>query len=101
MRLEPSGNDEIAQMMDFNQMMDRVDTLMEERVEYGRQIKTPWELKALQAQINPHFLYNSSDLINCTAISRNVPGNQPYGERAGPFLPALSQQGARSDPPVR
>ncbi|HBA51308.1 MAG TPA: two-component sensor histidine kinase, partial [Lachnospiraceae bacterium] len=26
-----------------------------------------------QAQINPHFLYNSLDLINCTAISRNVP----------------------------
>ena len=72
-RLEPSGNDEIAQMMDgFNQMMDRVDTLMEERVEYGRQIKN-LELKALQAQINPHFLYNSLDLINCTAISRNVP----------------------------
>ena len=72
-RLEPSGNDEIAQMMDgFNQMMDRVDTLMEERLEYGRQIKN-LELKALQAQINPHFLYNSLDLINCTAISRNVP----------------------------
>ena len=72
-RLEPSGNDEIAQLMDgFNQMMDRVDTLMEERVEYGRQIKN-LELKALQAQINPHFLYNSLDLINCTAISRNVP----------------------------
>lgn len=72
-RLKPSGSDEIAQMMTgFNQMMDRVDTLMEERVEYGRQIKN-LELKALQAQINPHFLYNSLDLINCTAISRNVP----------------------------
>lgn len=72
-RLEPSGDDEIARLMDgFNQMMDRVDALMEERVEHGRQIKN-LELKALQAQINPHFLYNSLDLINCTAISRNVP----------------------------
>ncbi len=72
-RLEPSGNDEIAQLMDgFNQMMDRLDALMEEREEHGRQIKN-LELKALQAQINPHFLYNSLDLVNCTAISRNVP----------------------------
>ena len=72
-RLEPSGNDEIAQLMgSFNQMMDQVDALMEERVEHGRQIKN-LELKALQAQINPHFLYNSLDLINCTAINRNVP----------------------------
>lgn len=72
-RLDPSGNDEITQMMEgFNQMMDRVDTLMEESVEQGRQIKN-LELRALQAQINPHFLYNSLDLINCTAIDRNVP----------------------------
>lgn len=72
-RLTPSGDDEIARLMDgFNQMMDRVDALMEERVEHGRQIKN-LELKALQAQINPHFLYNSLDLINCTAISHNVP----------------------------
>lgn len=72
-RLEPSGDDEIAQLMSgFNQMMDQVDALMEERMEHGRQIKN-LELKALQAQINPHFLYNSLDLINCTAISRNVP----------------------------
>lgn len=72
-RLEPSGNDEISQLMgSFNQMMDQLDTLMEEKVEYGRQIKN-LELKALQAQINPHFLYNSLDLINCTAISSNVP----------------------------
>ena len=72
-RLEPSGNDEIAQLMDgFNQMMDRLDALMEEREEHGRQIKN-LELKALQAQINPHFLYNSLDMVNSTSISRNVP----------------------------
>ena len=72
-RLEPEGDDEIAQLMGgFDRMMDRMDGLMEERVEYVRQIKH-LELKALQAQINPHFLYNSLDLINCTAIARNVP----------------------------
>lgn len=72
-RLAPSGSDEITQVMEgFNQMMDRVDILMEESLEQGRQIKN-LELKALQAQINPHFLYNSLDLINCTAIDRNVP----------------------------
>ena len=72
-RMEPSGDDEIAQLIgSFNQMMDKMDALMEDKVEYGRQIKN-LELKALQAQINPHFLYNSLDLINCTAISHNIP----------------------------
>lgn len=72
-RPEPSGNDEIARLMSsFNQMMDRIDQLMKEKVIYGQQIKD-LELKALQAQINPHFLYNSLDLINCTAISHSVP----------------------------
>lgn len=72
-RMEPSGDDEIAQLIgSFNQMMDEMDALMEDKVEYGRQIKN-LELKALQAQINPHFLYNSLDLINCTAISHNIP----------------------------
>ena len=72
-RLEPIGDDEIAQLMgSFSQMMERIDTLMEEKVEQGRQIKN-LELKALQAQINPHFLYNSLDLINCTAIANDVP----------------------------
>ena len=31
------------------------------------------ELKALQAQINPHFLTIPLDLISCTAIVHNVP----------------------------
>ena len=54
-RPEPSGNDEVAQLMgNFNKMMDRIDQLMEEKIVYGQQIKN-LELKALQAQINPHL----------------------------------------------
>ena len=44
--------------------------------------------------MNPHFLYNSLDLINCTAISPQRAGDQPHGERAGPVLPALPEPGA-------
>lgn len=72
-RVEPQGQDEIGQLMhSFSNMMTRIDTLMDEKLEQGQQIKA-LELKALQAQINPHFLYNSLDLINCTAIAHNVP----------------------------
>lgn len=72
-RVEPQGRDEIGQLMrSFSNMMTHIDTLMDEKLEQGQQIKA-LELKALQAQINPHFLYNSLDLINCTAIASNVP----------------------------
>ena len=72
-RVTPQGRDEIGQLMhSFSNMMTRIDTLMDEKLEQGQQIKA-LELKALQAQINPHFLYNSLDLINCTAIANNVP----------------------------
>lgn len=72
-RLTPVGRDEIGQLMgSYARMMERIDSLLEEKVEYGRQIKN-LELKALQAQINPHFLYNTLDLISCTALLHGVP----------------------------
>ena len=71
-RITPEGKDEIGQLMgSFSRMMERIDSLMDEKVAYGREIKN-LELKALQAQINPHFLYNSLDLISCTAIVHNL-----------------------------
>lgn len=71
--LEPVGGDEIGQLMlNFQKMMDQIHILMEEKYKDGQEIKS-LELKALQAQINPHFLYNSLDLVNCIAIRRDVP----------------------------
>ena len=72
-RFPGAGRDEIGQLiLHFNRMMDRVRGLMDEKVRYGQEIKN-LELKALQAQINPHFLYNTLDTINCLAIQKDIP----------------------------
>lgn len=72
-QLIPQGKDEIGQLThSFAVMMQQINTFMDEKEAYGREIKN-LELKALQAQINPHFLYNTLDLVNCTALLHNVP----------------------------
>lgn len=42
----------------FNEMSVRLNKVMEEKVQYEQSLKEA-ELRALQAQINPHFLYNT------------------------------------------
>ena len=46
----------------FNIMTSRIQELMEQNI-YEQQQKRKSELKALQSQINPHFLYNTLDSI--------------------------------------
>ena len=61
--IEVKGNDEIALLGNsFNKMSKRLGELINEV--YAVQIKQKEaDLKALQAQINPHFLYNTLDTI--------------------------------------
>lgn len=61
------GKDEVSGLEhSFNNMLGKIEELVEERYYLGQEVKNA-ELKILQAQINPHFLYNTLELINCMA----------------------------------
>ncbi|NOU79033.1 HAMP domain-containing protein [Paenibacillus sp. LMG 31459] len=64
----PVKGDEIGELaQNFNVMVHNIAELIGETYKLGNEVKSN-ELKALQAQINPHFLYNTLDLINIMAI---------------------------------
>src|SRR5208337_1776534 len=70
--LDPGNRDEIGQLTErFNFMIAEVEQLIEEKYRLGKEVKN-LELKALQAQINPHFLYNTLDLINWMSVRHNA-----------------------------
>lgn len=67
------SEDEIGELQNsFNFMVRRISLLVDERYNLGKNLKD-MELRALQAQINPHFLYNTLDMIAWKAMAS---GNQ-------------------------
>ena len=54
----------------FHNMMDEINRLIDE-VYVNKIALKEYELKALQAQINPHFLYNTLSMMNWMAIRSN------------------------------
>ena len=82
-RTEVKGNDETADMCRaFNQMAERIDVLINQV--YTTQLKEKEAIIAsLQSQINPHFLYNTLDMIKCMVEMKGV-------YEAGEMITALS-----------
>lgn len=75
LKTEPSiekGEDEVADIgRAFNVLVRHINSLMKKQKEMYEQ-KQKLEMNALQAQINPHFLYNTLDSIRWMAVFQNV-----------------------------
>lgn len=68
--IQNTRKDEIGQLIDaFNFMVQKLRQFVFE-VYQGKLAQKNTEIKALQAQINPHFLYNTLDSINWMLIEK-------------------------------
>ena len=66
--VQSKSKDEVGVLIrSFQRMMDQMNHLISEVYESKIQLQNS-EMRALQAQINPHFLYNSLSIINWKAI---------------------------------
>ncbi len=65
----PEGNnDEVGQLIhSYNLMLTETRDLMSQQYQMGQALKSA-EMHVLQEQINPHFLYNTLDLIHWMAL---------------------------------
>lgn len=64
----PAAHDEIGDLIDtYNYMTRKMYELMEKQAKAAEDLRIA-EFNSLQAQINPHFLYNTMDMINWMAL---------------------------------
>ncbi len=71
--IAPAGNDEVGVLTErFRNMMDTLNNLILREYKLELSSKNN-QLRALQAQINPHFLNNTLQIIGTLALELNVP----------------------------
>mgnify|MGYP000653499771 CR=1 FL=1 len=82
--VEDEGKDELNYLTQrFNKMVNRTGELIDQKISMETEKKDA-ELRVLEEQINPHFLYNTLDMINWIAFERNDVKNMSYYRN--PFL---------------
>lgn len=67
-----AGNDDIGKLaININRILQYTETLSTQQCQMRESMKDV-ELQVLQSQINPHFLYNSLDMIHWQALLHNM-----------------------------
>lgn len=86
-------DDEIGRLSSlFHQMIERINSLVIEQ--YKNEIKSKEEqLKILQNQINPHFLYNCMDTINWRCIMNNDQKTSKFANNLAEFYRTCLNKG--------
>lgn len=73
LRAQVTNQDEIGELaQNFNEMLDEMEVLLRREYEAKLMVNRA-EYRALQAQINPHFLYNTLDTMSSIAQIQNCP----------------------------
>ena len=74
LRVRPVGwSQELTTLgTEFNEMLDRMEVMAQEELQHKMLVERT-EYKMLQAQINPHFLYNTLDTMSGIANAQNCP----------------------------
>lgn len=86
------GQDEVAEFArDFNEMASRIDRLMKDNY-LSRIERTEAQLRALQSQISPHFLYNTLDSIGWLARTGRMEAVAEMVEALGNLMRAALDQ---------
>ncbi|AEI40783.1 sensor histidine kinase [Paenibacillus mucilaginosus] len=93
-KLNPSRQDEFGYLYArFNEMMEHLHALIEEN--YIQRIRTgEAELKHLQSQITPHFLYNSLFSIKQMAELENVELIKEFSDYLGQYFRYMTRDAA-------
>lgn len=87
--MEMEGKNEISIIANqFNKMMKKINNQMDEIKQAGEKEKEA-EIRALEAQINPHFIYNTLDSIHWLAIEN---GEDEISEMLSEFAQILRYQ---------
>ncbi len=85
--------DEIGSLTNnFQEMLDEINRLIRENYKNKLLLKET-QLKTLQAQINPHFLYNCLSLINSKALMNKQPEISQMSQRLSTFYRTTLNKG--------